>query len=386
MFKKFGEWLASIFKGKTSNTGSSGSSGGTDYSGFFNVFDTGTDYSGFFKDFIEGIGRFFNNGSYNNEESFLDNVLGTNLGDLLKALTNRVTAGHLTGAEHEANAFNAEQAQLNRDFEERMASSQFQRQVADMQAAGVNPALAMQGSGNAAPSGVAASSAQPSGPAFSFSDLMQMMLVKPQIELIRSQGRAALQNSEANLISANAAKQNADTQAEELRTVKQPLAVNHISVGNSVVSLNKAQEAKIYKELDLVVEDTNLAKLQQIATSLNIQYQKETWSDNKRLLSAQVGKVLAEEALASATKDKTLEEFKLLVKENGWKDIFYGYWSDPANSDRGVIIEMLKGTNIGTVGVSYLQALGDNIDSWWESFTYHVPPGGGSRYGSNRFE
>lgn len=57
------------------------------------------------------------------------------------------------------NEFNAEQAALNRDFQERMASTQWQRAVGDMSSAGLNPMLAYSQGGNSAPSGSSASSA-----------------------------------------------------------------------------------------------------------------------------------------------------------------------------------------------------------------------------------
>lgn len=59
------------------------------------------------------------------------------------------------------NQFNAEQAQISRDWQERMSSTAYQRAVADMRKAGLNPAL-MFGSGSAAstPSGSSASGSQ----------------------------------------------------------------------------------------------------------------------------------------------------------------------------------------------------------------------------------
>lgn len=70
---------------------------------------------------------------------------------------------NLTGAEREANAFTAQEAQKQRDFETEMSNTAFQRQVVDMQKAGINPALAMSpgSSGASTPSGASAQSVSP---------------------------------------------------------------------------------------------------------------------------------------------------------------------------------------------------------------------------------
>lgn len=54
----------------------------------------------------------------------------------------------------QTNAFNAQQAQLNRDYQTQMSNTAYQRQVADLSAAGLNPMLAyVKGGGASTPSG-----------------------------------------------------------------------------------------------------------------------------------------------------------------------------------------------------------------------------------------
>lgn len=57
-----------------------------------------------------------------------------------------------------ANSFNAKEAQKQRDYEERLSSSSYQRAVQDLKNAGLNPVLAVTQGGASSPGGASASS------------------------------------------------------------------------------------------------------------------------------------------------------------------------------------------------------------------------------------
>lgn len=71
--------------------------------------------------------------------SNLVNAVGTFANDVGDALG--------IGAARRDREFNARQAQIQRDWEEQMSNSAYQRQMADMKAAGINPA-SLYGSGS----------------------------------------------------------------------------------------------------------------------------------------------------------------------------------------------------------------------------------------------
>lgn len=104
---------------------------------------------------------------------------------------NQIFRTELTGAEREANAFSADEAQKNRDFQLEMDSTKYQRQVADMKAAGINPMMAAGGTPTT-PSGSAASpAASGEGSGINLGSVLQLLSLPAQIEKTKAEADEA---------------------------------------------------------------------------------------------------------------------------------------------------------------------------------------------------
>ena len=75
----------------------------------------------------------------------LSQVASMATGLLGSSLQKGLVNNHMSGAEKEAFKLSAQEAQKARDWNLQMDNTKYQRQVADMQSAGINPALAMSG-------------------------------------------------------------------------------------------------------------------------------------------------------------------------------------------------------------------------------------------------
>ena len=164
-----------------------------------------------------------------------------------------------------ANAFNAEQAQINRDFQERLSNSAYQRQTADMSAAGLNPMLAyMKGGGASSPSGSTATANVPQytspiqGAAQYKLTSAQAAKTEAEVPNVQAhtkvlQSQYDLNNAQYDLVLQNTEKvfkeaRNLDTEQDRLKSVIVNLAESSALMaqqGETQVSIRKVNLATI---------------------------------------------------------------------------------------------------------------------------------------------
>lgn len=241
------------------------------------------------------------------------NVLG---GSLLSGITNQIFG--LSKAEREQNQFNAEQAQINRDFQaeqalqqmnfqagqvnqqlgfqERMANTQYQRAVQDMQAAGLNPALAYQNGGAVAPSGAAASGAMAQGSAASGSGRGVPFSMSEVIEMMKSKKEMALLDEQAK----NLAEDTAKKEQERLKTRIEADWLPRMY--SAELDINSAQLDKYSAEIASIIASTEGQKI------LN------DW--NPKLFESQLQNDSVNRQSTIAGIAKIQQEIKNLVAEN----------------------------------------------------------------------
>lgn len=271
---------------------------------------------------------------------------------------NSATGQELSNAQREANAFSADEAQKQRDFEQQMSDTAHQREVADMQAAGLNPALMYKSgpSGASTPSGASASSVDPGQSALNpiglLGQIQQLSLLKAQKDNILADSELKRQKVEeskkvVDQITAGINKTIAETDSirQSIENLKLDASEKSIvlkyldekeSVGLNNLKLSGDAIVKSMAETDAKIANLNADQLRILQDIVESKQRVENMLSEKNLTDAQIKEV-------AATISNINQQTALLGKQTeiAQKDIEYYFWN-----------------NVGTAAAKGVQGIG----------------------------
>lgn len=248
---------------------------------------------GLFTRFVGWLNSMFNDAHSWFDYDAMDNAFGS--------VQNQLTQEHLTGAAQEANEFNASEAQKQRDWQEYMSSTQYQRTVADMKEAGVNPALAMSNGVASSGSGASANSVAPGGVGLSMSDMMQAVL----LPLTRKKMIADIKNTDAQ------------TEREKTETELSAARKENIDLINQYYpSMQEATLDELAASIGVKVAEVDKIQLENALTKVKttIAESEAKYSDRMNAAKAAYEEAKTDESKASAAASyarAAMESFEL---------------------------------------------------------------------------
>ena len=248
----------------------------------------------------------------------------------------------------EQNEFNSNEAQVTREWNAQMDNTKYQRQVADMQAAGVNPALAMNGGVTTqATSNATASSGSGIPGGLDLSSVMQMAVQMQQLKLQKK-----LIDSQSNKNNAEAVKIGEET--------------------SWIAGLSQAQIDKMKADADKAFSDiqVNQSEIEVNGHKINM-YDAQTGLYNAEMSESEKRSQLVETQNAIAKLDKQKLEKLLPYVENYQKSIialnnaqteeaYQRAYSDYASACNSFADASLKENIVDT---DYYRKLGGQIDA-----------------------
>lgn len=282
-------------------------------------------------------------------------VLGENTAD---SLINQYTKEGWTGAEEQTANWNAQEAEKNREWQADMANTTYQRTVADMQAAGLNPALAYGNAVNPTPQGSSSSTSNAAGGGMS---LMLDFLAKMkglEIESAKTQSEIKLNEAsagkltketswidtlntmscgwtEASIDKLHSDKQLTDEQIENAKVAREQMLVN-IDYLLAETEKTEAETVTEYKRAELVAAQALLQKAEswqiyQLTNSMKGMYDSQAYLNGREAYNFTLNNKVLEKQIRDGYWDSVIESMEETVESQRLNN----YWNDYSAHPKG---------------------------------------------------
>lgn len=174
-------------------------------------------------------------------------------GEPVSNLVRGMTGSGLTNAQIQNQDWQAEQAAEQRTWEEQMDNTKYQRTVADMKAAGLNPAMMYGGTASvtSAPSGAAASGGDPGSPsAGALDSILNIIFAGQRFRNLKEEGNVL--RTKADEQSANAERARTEAELNRSRKTFQDLVIDwYPRLNQKEIEKIDSQIAEAYSEVDV---------------------------------------------------------------------------------------------------------------------------------------
>lgn len=279
--------------------------------------------------FVRGVGESYRSSPLGRLQNYAQS------GGLLEDAAGKFFGSNLTGAEREANEFTRNERLEAQQWTAEREDTYYQRTMADMEKAGINPMMAASGSAGTSPSSGGQSVSPQAG---SLSDLLQLATLGPQISLMKSQANA-------NNASADEKRERAKYWPQRVEESKQKIALMKDQSAKYLASamLDKATEENM-KEMRPYLQALYTSQRANFDEMTETERHKQNELDQKATLEAVqaayqqglidegmckevVGKIVAEKDLASSQASKAdiergISELALAMRTGAFNDVY----------------------------------------------------------------